>query len=266
MSTELLVLNTEESGIGRVTAVARLADKREVLRHRILNCFALVWVTHGHGWLRQGEGKRTKIQQGDAFVLYPDVPHGYGPGGEGTWTEWYVMFEGAVFNLWREQGILSPQNRPFHLVPEEIWERRIRRIREGATALEQVCALQSFLSLATAGGTAAAPEKEDGDWLSRACVLLDDLRLEEEAEATAARELGVSYQTFRKRFRSLMGMPPGAYRRSRVLDLAARRLLTESVPIKELASDLGFCDEYHFSHRFRAQHGMSPGAYRKRLL
>jgi len=175
------------------------------------------------------------------------------------------MFEGPVFDLWREQGILAPQNRPFHLAPEEVWERRIRRIREGATALEQVCALQSFLSLAVAGGRATAVDKEDEDWLTRACRLLDDRRLEPGAETAVARELGVSYQTFRKRFRSRMGMPPGAYRRGRILDLAARRLLTESVPIKELASDLGFCDEYHFSHRFRSQYGLSPGAYRKQV-
>lgn len=257
--------SVQTSGLGTVMTIAQLSGKTEILRRRTLDCFALVWVTQGEGWFRQQDGPRQSIQARDAFLLFPGVPHGYGPVRGSSWTEWFILFEGPVFELWKEQGVLSLARSPLRLSPPDIWESRIRRLPDAGSALEQVCALQTLLARTGLTESTFPSGLTESDWLQRACSLLDHHRLDGEAEKIVALQMGLSYQTFRKRFRRAMGMPPGAYRRGRVLELAGRRLLTESTPIKEIAADLGFCDEYHFSKRFRAVHGISPAAYRKRV-
>jgi AraC-like DNA-binding protein len=49
------------------------------------------------------------------------------------------------------------------------------------------------------------------------------------------------------------------------MDRAAARLRVDDSPLKEIAAELGFCDEFHFSKLFKRRTGLSPSAYRTQL-
>lgn len=47
------------------------------------------------------------------------------------------------------------------------------------------------------------------------------------------------------------------------IELACSLLLTTSQPLKVIAEEVGFCDEYYFSRVFRRLRGLPPGAFRQ---
>ncbi|MCW8133149.1 MAG: helix-turn-helix transcriptional regulator [Planctomycetota bacterium] len=95
--------------------------------------------------------------------------------------------------------------------------------------------------------------------VSEACDILSH-NIEERLDMEkVAERLKVSYTSFRKNFRRIMGVAPaeyrGQFRRWRAKDLLA----THSV--KETASILGYGDAFTFSAQFKVLEGVSPRAY-----
>jgi AraC-like DNA-binding protein len=78
-----------------------------------------------------------------------------------------------------------------------------------------------------------------------------------------ARELHVSYPSFRRAFARIKGLPPAEYRIRRRIEAACR--LLGSHPVKEVAEQLGYCDPFTFSSQFRQLTGTSPSAFRRAL-
>ena len=265
LRVELAFQNVDDSGAGRITAAARLVNTLGS-PPRVLDCYAVVLLIRGGGFFRDGLGHHVTLQEGSAFVLFPGILHEYGPGRNATWDELYVLFEGPAWDLWRERGLLDANRPVYPLFPLTVWESRLRRVWEsGLSPLEQLCRLQLFLAEARSFRDGSDTRADMQAWLAKAQALLSERALAADGVQQAAREMGVSYQTFRKRFRRLDGRPPGQYQTERVLEEAARRLLTNAEPIKRIAEAMHFCDEFHFARRFKKYTGVSPGAYRQRM-
>jgi len=74
--------------------------------------------------------------------------------------------------------------------------------------------------------------------------------------------LGVSYESFRKRFRVATGQSPGEYRIRRRIDRACL-MLFEGARVKEVAAELGYADPFVFSEQFTRRVGIPPRDYRR---
>jgi AraC-like DNA-binding protein len=87
----------------------------------------------------------------------------------------------------------------------------------------------------------------------------------ETAPKAIARSLGLSYETFRKKFTRHTGQSPARYRLHRLIE-RARALITErNLSNKQIAETLGFYDEFHFSRRFHQVTGRSTRDFRRSL-
>jgi len=80
-----------------------------------------------------------------------------------------------------------------------------------------------------------------------------------------ARKLGIDKSYFVRLFKRAMGVPPMRYFLGLRLDTAKHRLRTGDESLRTIAQDLGFHDEFHFSHQFKAHVGHSPQAFRHTL-
>jgi AraC-like DNA-binding protein len=223
-----------------------------------------VYLLEGSGRFKSGNLPLLQCRPGDLLFVYPEIPHSYGPGRGERWNEFYVVFEGPVFDLWRQAGLLQPPQPLLHRRPVRDWLRRLEHIaandlpESAAGMARRVCRLQDFLA-------DIAPEApkiaKTLPWLENAMDILvnQPSRTPEEI----ARSLGLSYETFRKEFAREAGQPPGRFRLSRLID-RARVLLTErNLSNKQVADMLGFYDEFHFSRRFRQFAGKSPREFRR---
>jgi AraC-like DNA-binding protein len=107
--------------------------------------------------------------------------------------------------------------------------------------------------------------RHDLAWSQKACDLIGATALEQIPMPKIARDMGMTYESFRKRFTRLAGMSPTHYRNKRIVDRVCRLLQETNLSVKEIAYRLGFCDEFHFSHRFKKITGRSPSEYRRTL-
>ena len=230
---------------------------------RVLGSYAMVYLLEGSGRYQDALGGAKEVRKGDLILLFPDVPHAYGPPPEGAWDEIYLVFDGPVFDLWREQAVLRPEAPIYHLEPVEYWLRRLEEIvAPNLSALERLCRLQTVLASVLADFQRDPASAREEEWLARACALLDaDIGGELYVE-NVARRLGLSPETFRKKFARLAGAPPWRYRMTRVIEHACRLVHEGRLTNKEIAARFGFNDEFHFSRRFKQITGRSPTQFR----
>ena len=73
-----------------------------------------------------------------------------------------------------------------------------------------------------------------------------------------AEELGMSYTSFRTRFRSDEGQAPAAYRRRHQLERAKQLLEETQMNVSSIADTLGYRDIFAFSRQFSREAGCSP--------
>jgi AraC-like DNA-binding protein len=233
---------------------------------RNYDSFALVYLLEGSGRMRVESQPIIKCRAGDLLFLYPGVPHGYGPGPGERWSEFYIVFNGPVFEFWRQRGLLNPAHVLQHLAPISSWLPQLEAVVEpglpssAAGILRRICRLQKFLA-----DIIQEPEPEDihVPWLEAAMnELVEGPGI---APVALAKKLGLSYETFRKEFTRQVGCPPARYRMRRLIEQAGVLMLDRHLSNKELAETLGFCDEFHFSRRFREVTGKSPREFRQQI-
>jgi AraC-like DNA-binding protein len=79
--------------------------------------------------------------------------------------------------------------------------------------------------------------------------------------ASLADEAGMSRSAFAERFRMRLGEPPMAYVTAWRMDVAARLLRAEDLPLARVAERVGYQSEAAFHRAFRRAHGVTPGVF-----
>lgn len=256
-------LKRMETGLGEVSMAGRIRKRgRKMEVYRYLGSYAVVQVLDGGGWYEDERGYRAKVGRGDVMMISPDVGHRYGPDGDGLWEEFYLVFGGPVFDLWRESGLLRSglwRDRDGDLSE---WGRGLSGVARSHRdePLRLVCELQVKLA-----GLRRFDREDEGllvkdEWCVAAMKLLGrtDLGLR-----AVAGEVGMGYEHFRKQFKRLVGVSPSQYRQKQVASRAWHLLAGSDKPVNAVAEQLGFCDEYYFSRFFKKQFGVTPSEIRK---
>lgn len=97
----------------------------------------------------------------------------------------------------------------------------------------------------------------------RACDLLD--RREATTVAGVAESVNVSARTLQRLFGRYIGLTPQwVVRRHRMQDAAARIDADEGQSLADIAADVGWSDQAHFTRDFAAVLGVTPAVYRDR--
>lgn len=263
--------------LGRVKRAAFFNNSRGIRTPsmRVLGSYAAVYLLSGRGRYIDQRGTDRPVSAGDLILLFPDLPHRYGPPDEERWSEFYVMFEGPVFDLWRDQQLLNPQDPVHRLEPVSYWLKRLesavatprKTLGGDGDPLAGVCRLQLVLADVLTHITERRMGSDDRDWLERAYAALDESAASGESLDWDAfcGQFGMSYENFRKKFARLAEIPPARYRMRRVMERASELMHQSRLPLKEIAARCGFCNEFHFSRRFKQLVGLSPRDFRRQL-
>lgn len=110
--------------------------------------------------------------------------------------------------------------------------------------------------------------KNHGQSLSQmelACKLLEQSPEYATSLQTLSKELGMSYEHFRKVFKDKIGISPHTYLITRRIDRAKALLQNSEKSIAEIASELGYNDYFSFTRQFRKYTGKSPSDFRKQF-
>lgn len=259
------------STIGTIWMAGSLLDRSRISedRMRVLGRYVLMLMLHGNGYYRDAEVGRRQLQPGDVLWVRPDLAHAYGSANGKPWGQVYVVFDGPQFDLLQRSPTFGAHHPVWHLEPPDLWRRRLEGILHpspGASPVEALRTVADFSQLLVEMATtdAAARRHPEDLWLEESLHLLGEPGREGwRTPQQVARTVGLSYESFRKRFASRIGKAPAKYQKDRRIDLACAAIYQGNGNFKELAESLGFCDVYHFSKTFRQVVGVPPSVYRR---
>jgi AraC-like DNA-binding protein len=227
--------------------------------------YSFAFLVRGGGVYRDELGYHQTLESGDCVFAFPGMRHSYGPVGEGAWSELFVVFNGPVFDLYRQVGLLDRARPVRRLEPVDYWFTRIMDLEEtlrAESAAERELATVRFLRLLTE--ILCESKETPVDWIARARSLLEADVTESRPIEDISRELEVPYETFRKHFQRAAGVSPGRYRALCRIDTARTLLQRTHLSGRQIAESLGFSDEFHFSKRFKQLVGLTPREFRAR--
>ena len=251
-------------GVGFLPKPGRIADATDSRPH----IYSAVWCLRGSGSYIDESGVAWPLRAGSLFHRFTDRRHTtrFDPGCD--WAECFIALAGTLAIGLAAVGVLDPR-RPVQQPGLDLG--LVTELHELVATLGaaperdlpqltvRLVAILTSLCTRDHADVAADPQRAVVD---RACRrLTEDPRLD---LARLARESGLSYERFRKRFREQVGVSPGEYRIRRRIDRARTLLQTPGMAIKAVAEELGYPNPYAFSAQFKLVVGESPEAFRRR--
>ena len=278
LKTTVLGTDDIECALGRIRLIATIANGRGVVpttSMRIYGNYALVLITSGAGVYRDANGIELAVGAGDVILVFPELPHAYFPTTSESWDEAYLIFDGPAFDAWRRMGLLDTHHPVISTRSPGLWLERIVKLAniEGADTVAgkaiQICALLRMITELTskqpvAKDMAQVPTAKSS-WLMHACSLLSSELDRGYGNADFASKMGMPTESFRKRFHQELGIPPIQFRNLKRVEAATHLLQYTSMTHAEIASQLGFTDEYQFSKRFKQIRGVPPRQFRREV-
>jgi AraC-like DNA-binding protein len=243
---------------------ARLA--REAYRKHRHDTYA-IGVTEAGVQLFDYRGAVHVSRPGDVVVLHPDEVHD-GRGGTDAGFGYRIVYVGPGRLADAVRAVRGrPGPLPFVRDPVSTNPRLARAVDAAFRAPLESLAVDGLVAdlaegLLSAGGGEAAPwRRVDARAMARARDFLDA----ERTRVVHSRELesitGLTRYDLARQFRLAFGTSPYRYLLMRRLDLARARI-HRGEALVEVALEVGFADQAHFTRAFRSAFGLTPARYR----
>jgi len=234
-------------------------------RYRTYGMYCLVLLLgETKGRFRDKLGNNHRLKAGDVIIVFPDIPHQYGPEKDDPWEEVFIAFEGATFDNWKSNG-LDPKNPVWSVSSSKIWKNRfleiLKPLAQKKDSLQNAAKIHSLLQDLLEARELT--DKETPSWLESACQDLTINTIATSLEKIAQKS-GVGYEKFRKIFKNSTGESPQKYRNRVRISHATTLLKRTNLTLDSIAKSLGYCDAFHFSKSFKAHYGLSPSKFRQK--
>src|ERR1043166_3287351 len=146
--------NAAKSPLGRITQAGftHMEAGTPLMPMRILGSYALVSTLDGLGQYHDVRGLHRELHPGDLIIVFPDHAHRYGATADHFWQEFWIVFEGPIFDLWRKKGLIDASKPIHHVEPVDYWLRRFEEVVAGRVPVDekqsvaQLCKLQQALA------------------------------------------------------------------------------------------------------------------------
>ena len=235
-----------------------------------LGWYQIVLVLAGEGQYQDVQGRQFRLGRGDLVITTPDVPHHCAPTRDAVWSKLTISFNGAIFDLLRESCLLKSPEHAIALVPMGAWYRRLYTLfhlspHEQAQPLRY---LFRFLSVLSEIQVAQRPGTAEGrpSWLTAALSMIEASNQTEALPVQQiAKACNMGYESFRKKFSRLTGASPIDYHRNLRIKTASELIAYGGESFKQIARQLGYFDEFHFSNHFKEKTGLSPTQFKTKL-
>lgn len=232
---------------------------------RLIKEFQVVYIFRGKGIFESKQGGSNTVNPGDALLLHPGEWHRYRPDPEIGWTEFWIGFKGDYAKRLMSKPFLSPF-RP--IIPTgdnealfQLFSGLAKTMHSKPFSNQFILATQGILILAHLITTLNTRSKHN-EWIQDVLIYISEHAEQTIDYEAIARNLGLSYSVFRRQFHKITEMPPTQYQLVIRLNKAKELLCTTTLPIGEIADQLGFESPYYFSRFFRDKTGLTARAYR----
>lgn len=230
---------------------------------RVLQEFQLVYITKGRGEFASTQIQLCEISEGTILMLKPGEWHTYRPNETTGWESYWVGFSGSMTEN------LNTDNQIIQIGYDEEMVGLYRKILEVSNG-ERPGYRQLLSGILIHLLAYLFFREKDNNWKDKEVLNKIDkarLMIREKLNSPVSPEelaaaLNMSYTWFRRMFRQYTGLAPAQYITQLKIQKARELLSVTSMPIKEIALELGYESIDYFSTLFKKQTGTTPGQFR----
>lgn len=270
----LVPFSTAADQIIKVLACGYCRGKEALLpaEGRVLDGqYVIHYFTRGKGCFRDERNPPCAFEDDHVVIFYPGVRHFIGPAANGALEHYYVLFSGELpailLRTLAERGVaLFPIRRNplfkdrFVSLMNCVSVPTPLSVHDANAILYQIINETLLLYQDAAKGSGAGALVEAFAGFVKQNGLLPELDLDRFLKRRA-----MSRKQFGILFKRETGITPHQYWLSCKVSMAKSLLSGSRKPVKEIAADLGFKDEFYFSRLFKRKEGLSPMAFRASL-
>jgi AraC-like DNA-binding protein len=140
----------------------------------------------------------------------------------------------------------------------------VARNKSGSVNLSIVALMLILYGLKNVQVSSTSEKKLDSRIVS-AMKMIDDSISTPPSNNVIAGKLSMSTNAFLRLFRESVGTSPQLYSRTKRIEKACILLHYSELDIKQIASETGFCDRFHFSRVFKKLRKVGPSEFRRRI-
>ncbi|MBE6554302.1 MAG: helix-turn-helix domain-containing protein [Ruminococcaceae bacterium] len=220
------------------------------------------YIVSGRGHVQIGE-QRFSPCAGDTYFLLQGLDQFYSSDKKSPWEKIWINLSGSfVTRLAEAYGVQNIFHFPKLDVSDLLQKFQYYATHpetpnaaEKCTALVHDVFFRMSQSLCSEAEAEKTPVQAMLDYIDRHET--DVIRLEQLAQVCHK-----SPSQAERLFRAELGMPPYRYVLKRKIELACQLLIETGMSVRDVASYLGFEDEFYFSGLLRRKIGLSPSQYR----
>jgi AraC-like DNA-binding protein len=237
-------------------------------RGRVLQEYSITYLIRGEGEFESEHTAKRKIDAGDAILLFPGVWHRYRPVEEIGFDSYWVMFQGDQAERLFAEGFFTPREPVWNVGIDQLVLRPfltlLDRIRSQPAGLQPLLASDTLAILAGIRSAAYRRNIQDHvhEMVRQAQLTMEAADVLPAIDDLAAKS-GLSRTQFYEAFKNGTGVSPYQYHLQLRMSRARELLQGSDLPIKKIASLLGFSSVYQFSKIFKKKSGFSPSRYRR---
>ena len=235
-----------------------------------LNEWRLIIVTEGKGYYQLENGKLLPLEKHDVLLLEPNTRHKYFPDEKIGWKEYWIGFEGKIFDAFLEQtkivtylpkinyqSLSAIENILLDMINVMFYNKEGAQLLLTAEILHLLGALNHKISNRYL-------ENPIEDRINEAKELIKGDFHGDYSPEEIAEKIGMNYAQFRRMFKGYTGTSPAQFQMEVRLAKAEELLTSTIIPITEIAKVLGFSDTAQFSSFFRKRKGMTARDFRNK--
>lgn len=236
---------------------------------RILNEYALIYITGGSGIYHSETTGDIPLEGGSAIVVFPKERHRYRPNLDTGWEEYWIGFDGPFMNNLVDEDFFDPLQPVFRIGYNEtminLFKQTFEVIKDeksGYQPLVSGAAIYMLGQLYSGSKQTSVFQGVDEQIVNHARMIIRANLETPLSPQGVADGLQISYSRFRKLFKEYTGMAPVQYQIQLKLERAKEELVNTSKPIKEIAYGLNFESTQYFSNLFKKKTKLTPIEFR----
>lgn len=231
--------------------------------------YVIHYIKKGAGTL-EVEGRSFNLTAGQSFIIYPNTNIKYYPDKDNPWEYVWIDFTGIAIKDILAHIDISPSYPIFPAIdssPEKIFERLNQTLYDNKCnykyrALERLSCLYSLLSYYSEHYSKKSSLQEN-DFFDAVVNYIDyNFSSPDLTVSSISKAYNIDRTTLFRIFQKNLKQSPVEYINELRISNAISLLTTTDLPIKNIASSIGFKDALYFSRFFKHHTGYTPREFR----
>lgn len=238
---------------------------------RVLNQYQIIYIADGQGRFTDGSGCDYHVKSGSVMIVFPNEWHSYCPDKSTGWKEYFIGAKGPVLDEIMNAGFLTPENPVLSIGLSEklvsLYREALQIANDGRPSGQQYLSgiLMHILGyVLSASKTPEVKLDEMTHKIEMAKIYINEQACSDIDLAKLPETLMMSYSSFRKMFKQVVGMPPGRYIQEARLREACRMLTNTNASVKYVSNTTRFKSVTLFNCIFKKRIGQTPLEYRRK--